>query len=82
VKDGVWELTKPAWFGNPIIITGYGGQLDFLPPDLAILLPYTLVRINELVWTEYNTDGQEWAEADIPTAIQMMRNVYEHQKCI
>jgi glycosyltransferase involved in cell wall biosynthesis len=70
---------EAAWFGNPIVITGYGGQLDFLPNDIAVLLPYKLEAIKEKVWTEYNTEGQKWAEADIQTAIEMMQRIVEHQ---
>jgi glycosyltransferase involved in cell wall biosynthesis len=71
---------EAAWFGNPIIITGYGGQVDFLTSDLAVLLPFTLEKINEKVWTEYNSDGQKWAEADIQTAIRMMQLAVEHKE--
>ncbi|MEP7320957.1 MAG: glycosyltransferase [Saprospiraceae bacterium] len=70
---------EAAWFGNPVVITGYGGQLDFLPGDLATLLPYTLEKINEKVWTEYNSDGQKWAEPDIQSSIELMQQIVEHQ---
>ena len=70
---------EAAWFGKPVIITGYGGQLDFLPPEYATLLPGHLVDINEKVWTEYNTDGQQWSDVEMNAAIEAMRNVYYNQ---
>jgi glycosyltransferase involved in cell wall biosynthesis len=70
---------EAAWFGKPVIITGYGGHLDFLPGESATLLPYQLVNIKEKVWTEYNTDGQQWAEVDMRAAIEAMQNVYHQQ---
>ncbi len=79
-KSEGWGLGayEAAWFGKPIIITGFGGQLDFLPPAYATLLPYQLINIKDQVWTEYNRESQEWANPDIDAAIQAMKEVYAH----
>ncbi len=73
---GVYEA---AWFGKPVIITGYGGHLDFLPDTYATLLPFDLVKIKDSVWTDYNQEGQEWAEVNINAAIQSMKEVFSNQ---
>jgi len=73
---GVYEA---AWFGKPVIITGYGGHLDFLPDSFATLLPFELVKIKDPVWTDYNQEGQEWAEVNINAAIQSMKEVFSNQ---
>ncbi len=80
-KSEGWGLGayEASWFGKPIIITGFGGQLDFLPDNQAILLPYNLIKIKDLVWTDYNEESQEWAEADLASVIAAMREVYTNQ---
>lgn len=81
-KSEGWGLGayEAAWFGKPIIITGFGGQLDFLPDPLATLLPYKLIKIKDPVWTDYNEEGQEWAEVKIEAAIQAMKEVFSNQQ--
>ena len=79
-KSEGWGLGayEAAWYGKPVIITGYGGQLDFLKAEVATLLPYTLVNINEKVWTEYNTENQQWADVNIDASIKSMQLAYKH----
>jgi glycosyltransferase involved in cell wall biosynthesis len=66
-----------AWAGTPIIMTGYGGQLDYLDGRYCQLVDYDLtpVRPNRLV-ASYSQD-QRWAEADLDSAMAAMRNVFE-----
>ena len=60
-KSEGWGLgsNDAVWFRKPIIITGFGGQLDFLPDDYITFLPYKLIGINDAVRTEYNRENQE-----------------------
>ncbi len=71
---------EAAWFGNPVIITGFGGQCDFLTFQDSYLLSYRLVPIQETVWTEYNLEGQQWAEINIKEVIATMRFVFLNQQ--
>ncbi len=66
-----------ARFGKPVIMTGYGGQLDFLPPELARLVRYRLIPAEAGIrWRSYTRD-QQWADPDVSHAAQELRGVYE-----
>ena len=64
--------------GNPVIMTGYGGQLDYLSPDLAYLVDFSLVPVRSRLYS-YTRD-QNWAEASVEHAAQLMRRVFENQE--
>jgi len=69
-------LYAAAEFAKPIITTGWGGQVDFLPRDLAYLVDYKMVPVNELPgWESYSSE-QEWAQADDQHAQQLLRQVH------
>lgn len=71
-----------ALFGNPVIITGWGGQLDYLGRDYPYLIDYDMqptmvsppdgcfLRVKEAVW----------AHADQTHARFQMRKIFEDQK--
>lgn len=71
---------EAAWYGKPIITTGIGGVLDYLPRDLSYHVNYQLtpVRYNKH-WASYTVD-QRWARPDLTHARQLMRQVFENQK--
>ena len=61
--------------GNPVVMTGFGGQLDYLHPDAAYLVDYALVPvINPQAPLSYSPD-QRWAEPDIRHGAQLLREV-------
>ncbi len=70
---------EAAWYGKPILITGFGGQLDYLNDQDSYLLPYTLHQIQESVWTEYNGHEQSWAHVNIDKAIETMKYIVDHK---
>lgn len=62
--------------GNPVIITGWGGQLDFLGPHWPFLVDYELVPVmNAQGWRSYRPT-QKWASAKFEHATALMREVY------
>jgi len=63
--------------GTPVIMTGWGGQLDFLPPDRACLVDYELRRVGVHL-AEHPPQEQYWAHADLDHAIEWMRHLYEN----
>ena len=64
--------------GNPVIITGYGGQVEYLPDDLAYLVKYKMAPVGSSdTWLSYTPD-QRWAEPDMDDAIRLLRWVKEH----
>lgn len=63
--------------GNPVIITGWGGQLDYLPAPDSYLVRFMLCAVQQVRdWGSYEADHQ-WACADIDDAIELLRNVYQ-----
>jgi hypothetical protein len=67
-----------AWFGNPVISTGWGGQLDYLRPQWSTLLHYTLEPVvNRSGYPSY-APYQRWARPDMDMAIDAMRDHFEH----
>jgi glycosyltransferase involved in cell wall biosynthesis len=70
-----------AVFGNPVIVTGWGGTLDFLPPDYPYCVDYDLVSTMAEEADDWwrPVAGERWAKARIEHAASLMRHVYEHQ---
>lgn len=62
--------------GRPVIMTGLGGQTEFLPAEL--LVKYEAVTVPFLPLEPY-ARGQHWAEADTEHAAQLMRHVFENR---
>ncbi|MBF0182626.1 MAG: tetratricopeptide repeat protein [Magnetococcales bacterium] len=65
-----------AMRGKPVIMTGHGGQLDFLDADLAWLVAFVMVPAEEPAWHHYFLPGDQWAEADLGHAAECMRSVF------
>ena len=70
-----------ALFGNPVVMTGWGGQLDYLGDDYPFLVRYDLKPT-----ADWPADGGflqapdvHWAEADRRHAGELMREVFEKQ---
>lgn len=68
-----------ALAGNPVVMTGYGGQRDFLDPERAWLVDYRMVPVHEPTWGANYRPTDQWAEPDIDHAIRLMRQVYENR---
>ena len=68
-----------ATVGNPVIITGWGGQCDFLSATNSFLINYKLTPVQEFNNWESYTDDQQWASADINHGISLLQWVFNHQ---
>jgi len=65
-----------ACAGRPAVVTGWGGHLDYLDGDGALLVDYTLEPVTDaLGGTSYRSD-QKWARADIEHAIALLQSVH------
>ena len=66
--------------GNPVIVTGWSGERDFLPVDYPYLVEYDLVPTTmdepDAWWQP--RDGERWAKARIPHASALLRSVFDH----
>lgn len=67
---------EAARLGKPVIITGYGGQLDYLDPGLAYLVNHDMVPVHEPTWSANYRSSDLWAEPSIDHAAQQMREVF------
>ena len=71
---------EAAWWGKPIIITGLGGVLDYLPENLSYHMSYGLIPVCCEKGGQSYTLDQLWAEPDLAHARQLMRQVFEDQQ--
>lgn len=64
-------LADAMALGIPVIATGYSGNLEFMPPGSAVLIPWSPRRI-ERSCGDYPA-GAFWAEPDVNAAAAAMR---------
>lgn len=69
---------EAARCGRPVVMTGYGGQTDFLDSRLAHLVDYTMVPVHEPTWSANYRPADRWAEPSVEQAAQLMRSIYEN----
>ena len=69
-----------AGHGNCVIMTGFGGQLDYLDNENAYLVDYRLTPARDDFARSSFMPDQNWAEADIQHAARLMKYVYSHQE--
>jgi glycosyltransferase involved in cell wall biosynthesis len=63
-----------ATYGNPVVTTGYGGQLDYLG-DSATLVRFDLVEVVDPVGGPSYTRDQHWADPDVEHAASLLQAV-------
>ena len=68
-----------AGFGKPVIITGFGGQTEYLPEDLTYFVDYEIVPVLDRIAAKSYSKKQNWAKPSISHASQLMRYAFEHQ---
>jgi glycosyltransferase involved in cell wall biosynthesis len=66
-----------AAYGNPVVITGFGGQLDYLDADTAFLVDYELVSVDDPLGAPSFTPDQNWAEPSVTHGAELLRRAYE-----
>ncbi|MDZ7718940.1 MAG: glycosyltransferase [Balneolaceae bacterium] len=71
---------EAARFGKPVIMTGFGGQTDYLQPEYSWLVDYELIPVVDKNAPKSYGSDQNWAEPNIEQAAEFMRYVYEHQE--
>jgi glycosyltransferase involved in cell wall biosynthesis len=64
-----------AAHGNPIVITGYGGQRAYLDAEGAWLVDYDLVAVDDPAGGRSYTGDQRWAEPSIEHAAALLRAI-------
>lgn len=67
---------EAACLGTPVVMTGYGGQVEWLGADHPGLVPFRMVPA-EHPDTSLFEPGMRWAEADMDAAIDLVRAVVD-----
>jgi len=70
-------VIEAMYAGKPVIGTPYGGVIDFMTADTALLLEYGVAEIEET--TEPYPAGFVWADPKIASIRSAMRSVFENQ---
>jgi len=68
-----------AAHGKPVVITGFGGQLDYLS-DSPYLVDFDLVSVQDPMGFPSYAPDQRWAEPDIDHGAALLRTVVEHRE--
>ena len=94
IGDCYFHLTKTEGFclgafdafnnNKKVIITGYGGHIEYLGKDYDGLVDYKLnsLTIDESVFFQFKLDNTyKWAIANNKNAIELLKSYDENQKC-
>ena len=84
------SLTKGEGFGRPlleftqtqkpIITTGWSGHIDFLKPDMSILLPGTLNEVHPSARNKWLIEGSKWFDVDVMQLGRVLKDTYKKYK--
>ena len=69
-----------AAYGNPVVMTGYGGQLEYLDPDAALLVDFELVPVEYSPEQASFTPDQRWAEPSVEHGAELLNRVLEDRE--
>ncbi len=71
-------LSEALSFGNPVIATGWSGNMQFMTARNSFPVPYTLVPVSERMCRSlaFFTSDMTWAEIDAPELVRLMRLVW------
>jgi glycosyltransferase involved in cell wall biosynthesis len=70
-------LLEASLSGKPVIATQWSGHLDFLPEELAVLIPGTLGHIPPSACNDWLVKEAVWFNANYSVAAQKMEEVFE-----
>jgi glycosyltransferase involved in cell wall biosynthesis len=64
--------------GKPIIASGWSGQMDFLPPDNAVLLEGNLTPVHESAADQFCMKEAQWFTVNYSNAANKIYDVYNN----
>ncbi len=74
-------LLEASLSEKPVIASNWSGQKDFLPENLAIMLPGNLTKTPPEAFPEnIYVEGSQWFSVDYPVASNVMKDVYTNYK--
>lgn len=69
-------------YGNPVVITGFSGHLEFLGKDYPFLIDYDLIPVSGMDWIPWYKENQNWGNPKIQSAIEVMKFVFENRESV
>jgi glycosyltransferase involved in cell wall biosynthesis len=68
-------------FDNPVVVTGWGGHLDYLGADYPLLVDYDLISTLDDARDDWFVprEGYHWAKARHEHAVELLRWVADHR---
>jgi len=70
-------IMEAMYLGKCVIVTGYGGNMEFTKPDNSLIVDYKLTPIKQ-DFGPYKK-GELWAEPNIEQCIEYMRFLYDNR---
>ena len=71
-------LAEAMLLGKPVVATGWSGNVDFMTPETACLVPCRMVPVGP---GEYPFgDGQSWAEPDVDAAVEHLLRLVDDRE--
>ncbi len=84
------SLTKGEGFGRPlleftqtkkpIIATGWSGHIDFLKPDMSVILPGTLGDVHPSAQNKWLIQGSKWFDVDTMSLGRVLKDTHKKYK--
>lgn len=74
-------LSEALAFGNPVIATGYSGNMEFMTARNSFPMPYTVAPVTDAMCAALPnlfTRDMTWADIDIPALVAAMRRMVTH----
>jgi glycosyltransferase involved in cell wall biosynthesis len=65
---------------KPIITTGWSGHIDFLKPDMSVLLPGVLNNVHPSAQNKWLIQGSKWFDVDIIALNKALKDMYKNYK--
>ena len=74
-------LLEASLSGKPVIASNWSGHKDFLPEELALMLPGNLTKTPPEAFPEnIYVEGSQWFSVNYPVAANVVKDVYENYK--
>jgi len=69
---------EAASLGNPVVMTGHGGQMEYLNERDAMLVDFELVPVHEPAYAASYPSTSRWANPSIPDAVRKIRSAFDN----
>ena len=71
-------LLEATLSGKPLLASGWSGHVDFLPAELANLLPGTLVNIPPSACNDWLIKEAQWFNVNYSVAAQKLEDIFDN----